>query len=324
MRLDANAIRTGCRGTQVDDGTPSVPRRARPFPAAIADGAPHRGLHPGSASVRRGGRARPDARRPSPTSTSAKRRDGRATGAGAGPKMAALLAAAAEPMPTGRHRQPRRARASSSSTAATRRAVEAAHLLKEHLDVTVLHRSPRPTLRRRAPPNFPSCEASMRGPRDTLAPSSSRWMTSRSPRPPRAGLRLRRAAQRARNRSATSSSTSPAARRCSPPPTCARAICAPIPGEPAAMLQGGAQGARSGRHVREAALHQPSTTISARIRARASSAAAAASIFARPGPSRPAGNHVAIDAADLRRLRPVRRRLSRPAPRPMPCRPPMR
>ena len=84
-----------------------------------------------------------------------------------------------------------------------------------------------------------------------------------------------------------------------------------------------AQGARSRRHLRQAALHHISPKTSARIRARRSSAAAAASISARPARSRPP----AIMWRSIRTSAPAAANAppsARPAPPPTRCRPPTR
>ena len=87
--------------------------------------------------------------------------------------------------------------------------------------------------------------------------------------------------------------------------------------------EGGAEGARPHRHLRQAALYRLSTPTSARIRARRSSAATAASTSARPARSRrPAtmsrSTRISAPAAGNAR------RCARPAPPPTRCRRPTR
>ena len=149
----------------------------------------------------------------------------------AGPKMAALLAAAAEPVPEfsfvnltsegviliyGRDEQ----------------AIEAGNLLKDHLDVTVLIKPPADV----SPPRvteFPVVKG-----HDPLGQGLSRRVRAdgRRLRPASAVIarrvQLSRRHATARCRAAISCSTSPAARRCSPHRICATAICAPIPAIP--------------------------------------------------------------------------------------------
>ena len=70
-----------------------------------------------------------------------------------------------------------------------------------------------------------------------------------------------------------------------------------------------AQGARPRRHLRQAALHRPSPTTFARIRARSIVGCHRCLDLCPTGAIAPAGDHVAIDRAYLRRLRPMRGRL---------------
>ena len=98
MPLDAGAVQARLPRREGRDRASTLPRRARAIPRRgrrrrAADGR----LHAGSAAVLRSGAG---GRRPiSPSSISARPPAGRATAAEAGPKMAALLAAAAEPAP---------------------------------------------------------------------------------------------------------------------------------------------------------------------------------------------------------------------------------
>ena len=189
----------------------------------------------------------------------------------AGPKMAALLAAAAEPVPElsfvnltsdgviliyGRDEQ----------------AIEAGNLLKDHLDVTVLIKPPADV----SPPrvtDFPVVRGAIRSAKGYLgafeltvddyaqpAPSSRgafSFPTTRDGAVSRCDLVL------------DLSGGAPLSRR----RTCATAICAPIPAIPPPCCSAVLQGARPGRQFRQAALRRRSPRISARIRARRSSAA---------------------------------------------------
>ena len=125
-----------------------------------------------------------------------------------------------------------RARASFSSMAATSGAIEAANLLKEHLDVTVLIRAaddltpPRTT-------DFPIVKGTIRAAKGHLGAFEIVVDDYAVPLPSsRARARVRARRVTARCRVATSCSTSPAARRCFPAADCATAICAPIPAIP--------------------------------------------------------------------------------------------
>ncbi len=129
--------------------------------------------------------------------------------AAAGPKMAALLAAAAEPIPAA----PLVSMESGGVALVYGRdnqAIEAGRLLKNKLDVTVMLTRPQDVI----------------PPRATSAPLNSSSTIMRSPRPPHAARcgSARRAT--ARSRIATSSSIFPAARRCSRRRICATAMCA--------------------------------------------------------------------------------------------------
>ena len=99
--------------------------------------------------------------------------------------MAALIAAAAEPVPDF-------PLVSLSSEGVTlvygrdERAIEAARLLAEHLDVTVLISQAEGSRHPRASPSFQSSKARSAPPRDISARSSLWSTTTRRPRPPRA------------------------------------------------------------------------------------------------------------------------------------------
>ena len=166
------------------------------------------------------------------------------------------------------------------------RAIEAGKLLEDHLDVTVLitppdgsgaaarHRVSGGARARSAPPR--AISARSRSSVDDYARAGA--VVAR-----RACLRRRRAT--ARCRAAISCSISPAARRCFPPPICATAICAPIRAiRPRCCAPCSRRAISSAPSTSRAT--SPSPRICARIRARRSSAATAASISARPARSR--------------------------------------
>ena len=144
--------------------------------------------------------------------------------------MAALIAAAAEPMPGIPLRQPVTARASTLIYGSDeQRASKRRSCSKDHLDVTVLIKPPA-SLRRRASPSFPLVKGTIRAAKGHLGAFE---LTVDDYAAPAAVLarraRFRRRRATARYRAATSCSISPAARRCFPPPICATAICAPTP-----------------------------------------------------------------------------------------------
>ena len=225
MPLDADAVRRGCRGAEVTTAQHLCRAEIERFRAIAA-------------TASRSSSAAPRKRRCSPKSP--ERRAATLTfvnvreTAGwsdrrrkAGPKMAALIAAAAEPMPD----VPFVSLTSEGVTLVygrDERAIEAAKLLAEHLDVTVLITPPEGS----APPRvteFPVVKGTIRSAKGHLGAfemtvddyAAAAALVAR-----RADLRRRRAT--ARCRAATSCSISPAARRCFPRTICATAICAPI------------------------------------------------------------------------------------------------
>ena len=161
-----------------------------------------------------------------PLPTDREKMTGSSDSAAAGPKMAALLAAAAEPLPD----TPFIALKSDGVVLIYGRdeqAVEAGNLLKAHLDVTVLIKPPAAAV----PPRiseFPVARARSARPRAISAPLRSRSMILRSRAVlarrvvVRAFARWRGVALRHRDR--------PFRRRthCSRPRICATAICVPI------------------------------------------------------------------------------------------------
>jgi ferredoxin len=141
MAPDAEAIRTGCRGTHVTTARHLCRGEIHRFQAALKDEAPLTVACTQEAALF--DEVAEEAGRLDPITyvnireTAGWSRDG----ADAGPKMAALLAAAAEPMPT----VPVASLESEGVILVYGRddsAVEAAHLLKDHLDVTVLIKPP--------------------------------------------------------------------------------------------------------------------------------------------------------------------------------------
>ncbi len=141
MRLDADAIRTGCRGASLSTARHLCRAEIHRFQAALADGAAVTVACTQETAVfdevaEEAGRKAPIAY-VNIRETAGWSREG----ADAGPKMAALLAAAAEPMPE----VPAASLESDGVILIYGRdesAVEAGSLLKEHLDVTVLIKPP--------------------------------------------------------------------------------------------------------------------------------------------------------------------------------------
>jgi ferredoxin len=141
MAPDAEAIRKGCRGAAVTTGRHLCRSEIHRFQAALKDEAPLTVACTQESVLF--DEVAEEAGRESPIAyvnireTAGWSRDG----ADAGPKMAALLAAATEPMPM----VPATSLESEGVILVYGRdesAVEAAHLLKEHLDVTVLLKPP--------------------------------------------------------------------------------------------------------------------------------------------------------------------------------------
>ena len=318
MPLDADAVRRGCRGAQVTTARHlcraeierfrTAARRGEPLIVGCTQEAP---LFSEVADERQ------------MTFVNLRETAGWSTQAAqAGPKMAALIAAAAEPAPEysagvaverRRHADLRPRRTARSKPP---------NLLADHLDITVLiSRAGQPlAAARRRLSDRQGHDQIRQGPSRRVRTCGRRLCRTGAVVARRVAVLARRAT--ARCRAATSFSIFPAARRCFPRPICATAICAPIPAIPP-PCSGRAEGARSDRHFRQAALHHFHATICARIRARRSSAAIAASISARPARSRrPAimSRSTPISARAAASARPS----ARPAPRPMRCRRPTR
>ena len=321
MPLDADAVQRGCRGAEVFDRASALPRRARQVPRG------------GGWRRRRCSSAAPRKRRcsrKSPASVGAisyvnirETAGWSKDAAAAGPKMAALLrgrgrAGARTSLRQLQQRRrdpdlrPRRAgdrgRQPAEGSSRRHRADQAAR----RVAAAAGHRFPRGAGH------------------DPLGQGPSRRVRADGGRLRPAGARRRAARLRfatrpatARCRAATSCSTSPAARRLFTASRPARRLSARRSRRSRRRAEGRAQGARSRRHFRQAALHRRSPRISAPIRARRSSAATAASTFARPARSRP--------PAIMSRSMPISARAAdnappsaRPAPPPMRCRRPMR
>ena len=221
--------------------------------------------------------------------------------------MAALIAAAAEPVPDF-------PLVSLSSEGVTlvygrdERAIEAAKLLAEHLDVTVLITQAEGSRAAARRPNFRSSRARSAPPRDISARSSLTVDDYAAPAPSSRGALTFGAPRDGAVSRCDLVSISPAARRCFPRTICATAICAPTRAIAAAVLARRAQGARSRRRLRQAALHH--------VHRGALRAFALAHRrlppLSRPLPDRRdhAGRQSRGDRSEhLRRLRPMRRRV---------------
>ncbi len=237
----------------------------------------------------------------------------------AAPKMAALLAAAAEPAPD----IPFVSYTSEGVAliyGRDERAIEAGSLLKDHLNVTVLIKPPADLMPPRTT-DFPVVKGAIRLAQGYLGAFE---LTDRQLRAAgavfarRADVRRRRRTTRCR--AAISCSISRAMRRCSAPPICARATCAPIPPMPPRRCARCSRRATSpARSTSRATSISPRT--SARIPARRSSAATAASISVRPARLRPPAitwrsTHISAPVAG--NAQPS----ARPAPHPTRCRRP--
>jgi ferredoxin len=165
--------------------------------------------------------------------------------------MAALLAAAAEPLPDF-------ALVSLNSDGVVlvygrdESAIEAAMLLKDRLDVTVMISKPGEIEPQRVT-EFPVVKGTIRSAKGWLGAFELEVDDFAQPLPSSRDKLLGRARATARNRIATSCSIFPAARRCFRRTTCATAMCAPIRAirrRCCARSEGG----RSRRHLRQAAL----------------------------------------------------------------------
>lgn len=135
MALDAGAIRRGCRGADVTTANHLCRAEIGRFHAALADGVP---LIVGCTQESLLFRDEAGEQAPAVSFVNVRENAGWSTdGAKAGPKMAALFAAAAEPTPD----YPLISLSSGGVTliyGRDERAIEAGKLLAEHLDITVL------------------------------------------------------------------------------------------------------------------------------------------------------------------------------------------
>ena len=315
------AVRRGCRGAEVVDRAPALPRRARTLPRGGGERrAAHRRLHPGSAAVLRGRRRR--AARDIASPISARPPAGRRM-----PTRPARRWRRCSPPPPsrcprspfvsldqrGRHPdlRPRRAARSRPAT-----------LLKDHLDVTVLITPPADVTPPRVT-DFPVVKGTIRSAKGHLGAfeltvddyAAAGAVVARR-------ARLRRGAQR--RGVALRPRARPLRRRAAVPGADLRdGYLRADPGDPAAVLARGAEGARSRRHVRQAALRHVHRGPLRAFALEASSAARAASISARPARSRPP----AIMSRSTRISAPAAANAppsARPAPPPMRCRRPTR
>ena len=227
-------------------------------------------------------------------------------GSKAGPKIAALLAAAAEPMPE-TALVSLTAKASSSIYGRDEQAIEAGRLLENRLDVTVLLTRPRDV----APPlvtEFPVVKGTIRSAKVASARSIS-WSTT-----------TRRRLPSSRGRLAFGAARNGAVSRCDiildlsggpalfPAADLRDGYLRADPGDPGRAAARRAQGRRPRRHLRQAALHHVQR---APVRAFAL-AHRRLPPLPRSVPDRRdhARRQSCCDRrADLRRLRPVRRRL---------------
>ena len=171
MPLDADAVRRGCRGAQVTTAQHLCRAEIDRFRAAVAGGEP---LIVGCTQEAPLFSEVPASRRTAAPLTFVNVRETAGwsdQAAKAGPKMAALIAAAAEPVPDF-------PLVSLSSEGVTlvygrdERAIEAAKLLADHLDVTVLISRAEGSRAAARRPNFRWSRARSAPPRDISARSS--------------------------------------------------------------------------------------------------------------------------------------------------------
>ncbi len=318
MPLDADAISRGCRGAQVTTANQLCRAEIERFRAAAASGA----RSPSAARRRRRCSRKSPASDParSPSSTCAKPRGWSKDAASAGPKMAALLAMAAEPLPEIPY-----VSLDSEGVALIygrdESAIEAGKLLANHLDVTVLIARAKGVTPPRVT-DFPVVQGTIKSAKGHLgafelvvddyaaaAPSSRGELTfvrramARCPAAISCSICPRRAVVRRRR----------SARRLSPR----------RPGRSRRGAARRAQGARSHRHIRQAALHHLH---------RGSVRAFALPDRRLPPLPRPLSRR--CDRAERRSHVPIDAKICagcgnapppvRPAPQPMRCRPPTR
>ncbi len=322
MPLDADAIAARLPRRGGEDRAPALPRRDRALPQAAAAG----GEPITVGCTQEAPLFSEVARRAAPasclSSMCARPPAGRPTPRQAGPKMAALLAAAAEPLPD----IPFVSLDSEGVVLIYGRdesAIEAAQAAGRSSRRHRADRARRTASRRRASPNFRWCKGTIKSAKGHLgafeivvddyaqpAPSSRGALVVR-PVARRRGVALRSRARSVRRRAAV-------LRRRS-----ARRLSARRSGRSRRGAARRAEGARSHRHVRQAALHHLHRGSLRAFALARSSAATAASISARPARSR----RPAITSRSMRKSAPAAAnapRPARPAPPPTRCRRPMR
>ena len=256
MPLDADAVRRACRGAEVIDRPPSLPRRARALPRRVA-GDGDRSPSPARRKRRCSPRSPPRPSAARITFVNIRETAGWSKDANdAGPKMAALIAAAAEPVPdyplvslVERRRdadlRPRRARDRSRRSCS-----------KDHLDVTVLIKPPADAAAaaRHRIPGGQGHDPHRQGPSRRVRTDDRRLCRAGAvlarraciSAPPRNGavIALRHPARSVRRRAAVSRRRS------------ARRLSARRSRRSGGGAARGAQGARSRRQLRQAALHR--------------------------------------------------------------------
>ena len=319
MPLDERAVKRACRGADGQRRASTLPFGAGDVPSSSRERrAAHRRLHAGSAAVLRSRRRRRHPLRQYPRDRRlVERCEGR------------------RPKDGGTDRGRRRAVPPKFRTSAhqRRRALDlrprrsrdrgAPICSKDHLDVTVLIRPPAEI----APParrEFPVVKGTIHAAKGHLGAFELTVDDYR-----RAGAvvarraELRAVARMARTRAATSSSTSPAARRCFRRMSCATAICAPIRGDPAAVMRTVLKARDLVGTFDKPRYHRLQRRALRAFALARSSAAPAASISARPARSRRPATmsrstpHICAGCGDAPPS-------ARPAPPPTPCRQPTR
>ena len=188
------------------------------------------------------------------------------------------------------------------------RAIEAGELLKDHLDVTVLITRPKDLTPPRVT-DFPVVKGTIRSAKGHLGAFEIVVDDYAAPAPSsRGALTLRRRRATARCRAAISCSTCRAARRCSRPHDLRDGYLRADPGDPAAVLRavlkardlvGTFDKPRYITFTEDLCAHSRSKIVGCHR----------CLDLCPTGAIAPAGDHVAIDRANLRRLRPMRRRL---------------
>ena len=283
MPLDAGAIARGCRGAKVLTGRQLCRAELERFRTAANGDTP---LTVGcTQEAPLFSETRREPRRPrSSTSTSARPRAGRAMRRSAGPKMAALLAAAAETAPD----IPFVSFTSEGVALIYGRdesAIEAANLLKDHLDVTVLIKPPADVTPPRTT-DFPVVKGNIRQAKGHLGAFELTVDNYAQPAPSSRGALAFGAGEEQRGVALRSPARSLGRRTAVQRRRPARGLSARRSGRRGRADARRAQGARSGRHLRQAALHRLHRGHLRAFAFAASSAATAASTSARPARSR--------------------------------------